>query len=74
MPRSKSPFPGVRSQLLIPEDIRARLSLALYSPAEQRVPYGAYSSLVTQLLRGWLDERDLIRNPINPENLHETKV
>jgi hypothetical protein len=62
MPRPKNPFPGIRSQILIPEDVRARLSLALYSPAEQRVPYGAYSSLVTQLLRDWLDARDQIIN------------
>lgn len=58
MPRPKNPFPGIRSQILIPEDVRARLSLALYSPAEQRVPYGAYSALVTQLLREWLEARD----------------
>lgn len=58
MPRPKNPFPGVRSQILLPEDVRARLSLALYSPAERRVPYGAYTQLVTQLVREWLDARD----------------
>lgn len=58
MPRPRNPFPGVQTQVLIPEDVRARLSLALYSPAEQRVPYGAYSKLITQLLRDWLAARD----------------
>lgn len=37
--------------LAIPEDIRAMLDLRLYSELEGRVPHGAYSAYICQLIR-----------------------
>lgn len=41
----------------IPASIHARVQLELYSQLEGRVPYGATSDLVSQLLTQWLDSR-----------------
>lgn len=38
----------------LPEDIRSRLDLHLWSDAEQRVPKGAYRELIVRLLREYL--------------------
>jgi len=37
----------------IPEELRARMEIHLYSPAEQRIPYGAQGKLITRLLQDY---------------------
>ena len=42
--------PPVRIQLNLPQDLKTRLDLLLYSPSQQRVPYGAYTEFFTARL------------------------
>jgi hypothetical protein len=42
----------------LPEDIRGRIDLHLWSEVEQRVPKGAYQKLIVQLLREYFKSRD----------------
>lgn len=44
--------------LAIPEDIRAKLDLHLWSEVEGRIPKGAYSKLIIQLLTDYLSKRE----------------
>jgi len=47
-----------RLEFNIPSSLHARLETLLHSELEQRVPYGAYSTLITQLLRDWVEARE----------------
>jgi hypothetical protein len=49
----------VRVHNAIPESIYNRTQIILYSELEGRVPYGAMSTLVSSLLRDWLETREL---------------
>lgn len=57
MPRPKKIDRPVRIDVNIPSSIHARVQLELYSQLEGRVPYGATSNLVTELLTDWLAKR-----------------
>ena len=41
------------------ETLLARVDLLLFSELESRVPKGAYQKLINELLRRWLDSREL---------------
>ena len=54
MARSKMTIRPVRLELALPEDLYARAAIVLFSDVEQRIPYGAWSGLFTELLRIYL--------------------
>lgn len=51
VPRPRKLTPTVRFDIRLPQDLAARLQLALYSPSVGRVPHGALSDLFAALLR-----------------------
>ena len=56
MPKPKSIDPGVSKNISIPESVVSRVDSVLFSYTEARVPHGAYSRLITMLLRQWLQK------------------
>ena len=50
MSRPPSILRSSKINLCLPEDLRARLDLLLYSDSEKRVPQGAYQRFFTNLL------------------------
>ena len=50
MPRPKKTLRPVYKNISLPEDLVAQVELSLWSELEQRVPFGAWSGLVQQLL------------------------
>jgi len=57
MPRVKRVDRPVRLEITLPESVSAAVELELFSDIEGRVPYGARSKLIEQLLRQWLSSR-----------------
>lgn len=51
MPKPRRTVRPTYLNLALPEDVRALLDLRLYSPLEGRVPHGAYSAYIAQLIR-----------------------
>jgi hypothetical protein len=51
MPKPRRTVRPTYLNLSIPEDLRSRLDLRLYSPLEGRVPHGAYAEFINNLLR-----------------------
>ncbi len=51
MPRPRKTLRPTYLNLALPEDIRARMDLLLFSPLEGRVPHGAYSRFICDLIR-----------------------
>lgn len=51
MPRPKSAVPKHLLKAMIPQELRARLDLLLYSELEARVPLGRYSEFITERLQ-----------------------
>ena len=49
--------------LWVPEDLRARLDLLLFSDLEGRVPFGAYTNFYSELLRTRLESVELDLSP-----------
>lgn len=47
-------------KLSIPTELHTEVVRHLYSAVEGRVPYGAWSRLITNLLRVWMRERDKV--------------
>ena len=45
--------------MALPEDVRARLDLELYSETESRVPHGAYQQFFLARLRDYFNSRPL---------------
>lgn len=66
MPRPRSPHALIQTQILMPEDLRGRMMLSLYSPTEQRVPYGAVSNFINNLIREFFEREDQARRHPNP--------
>jgi hypothetical protein len=44
----------IKLEISLPESLRGRLDLLLWSPTEGRIPQGAYSALIVQLLKDHL--------------------
>jgi len=55
MPRRKNITPSASIHLHIPEDVKARLDLFLYSEVESRVPVGAYQAFFQQRIQEFFD-------------------
>lgn len=51
MPRAKNTVPTLQLNVAIPTDLMAKLELFLYSEVEGKVPHGAKSELIVNLLR-----------------------
>ena len=51
MGRPKKAIRPIEKNISLPEDICARVDLMLYSELEQRVPHGAWSRYITELIR-----------------------
>lgn len=47
----------------IPESLRTRMDLLLFSEVEGRVPHGAYSEYICRLIREDLDKQRSIESP-----------
>lgn len=55
MPKPLAILRPSRLETSLPEDLRARLDLHLFSEVEGRVPQGAYQRLIVSLLRDYLE-------------------
>lgn len=58
MPRTPRLMRPVRKNLAVPEDIAARVDLELFSELEGRVPHGAWSNFVAEVLREHFRRKD----------------
>lgn len=58
MPRRPNIETPIKLEVSLPESLRGRLDLHLWSVAEGRVPRGAYSSLVQRLIKDYLDKME----------------
>lgn len=56
-------LPFDRVLIHIPIDLRAKMSLELYSELEGRIPYGKQSALIAQLLREHFESERLDLQP-----------
>ena len=65
MPRPKNAIPSVEKKISIPSDVVARIDLELHSEIEGKVPHGAWGTLVTTLLRRYLETLP----PVPPKDL-----
>ena len=63
MPKPKLLDPGVSKNISIPQSVVEQVDALLYSQIESRVPHGAYSRLVTMLLRDWLGRLPALTEP-----------
>jgi hypothetical protein len=52
--RPKNLDKSIPIEIPIPESVYSRVQLELFSPLENRVPYGAMGKLITKLLSDWL--------------------
>jgi hypothetical protein len=57
MPRPARTDRPVEKHLSLPASIVAQVDLQLFSQLEGKVPHGAWSALMEQLLREWLTAR-----------------
>lgn len=61
MPRPRKPIRCVAKHVMLPEDVAALVELELFSNAVGRVPYSAWTNLLTELLNEWLEKRGVKR-------------
>ena len=66
MPKPKAIDPGISKNISIPESVVAQVDALLFSPTEARVPHGAYSRLITMLLRQWLEKLPTVEAHVFP--------
>jgi len=59
MPRQPDIFRPIKLTTTLPEDIRAKLDIHLYSDLEGRVPKGAYQQFFIDRIRDFFDTRSL---------------
>lgn len=55
MARRASITPNIQLEIRIPEDLRAKLELHLWSDLEGRVPLGGYSKFFIERLKEYFD-------------------
>lgn len=63
MTRRSNVIPSIKMSLWVPEDLRARLDLILFSDLEGKVPFGAYTTFYAEMLRARLDSVELDLSP-----------
>jgi hypothetical protein len=56
MPRKPNIIPSIRLGTTIPEDLRAKLDLYLFSEIEGRVPQGAYQRFICERIREFFNK------------------
>ena len=66
MPKPKAIDPGISKNISIPESVVAQVDALLFSNTEARVPHGAYSRLITMLLRQWLEKLPTVEVRTSP--------
>ena len=66
MPRRPNIVPAVKIHYYIDSDVWTMMTLHLYSPLEKKVPYGAYSKFISDLIRDYFSKRP------EPENADRT--
>jgi len=54
MPRKKKLIPSKPKTIQIPEDVYNRVELLLMNPSRGKAEFGAWSDLITSLLREWV--------------------
>jgi hypothetical protein len=59
MSRPKAAETQIQINVRIPLTLKQKLDVMLWSNAEERVPYGAYTLLIEHLLRQWLLQQGL---------------
>lgn len=59
MSRRPNPVPSTQLNLALPLDVHTKLSLHLFSELEQRVPHGAYSRFIVELIRRYFADEHL---------------
>lgn len=47
----------VRVEVQLPQSVHSKLQIELYSEVEGRVPHGAFSNLMKELVSAWLRTR-----------------
>lgn len=57
MGRRKNITPSIEKTICLPIDLVVKVDLVLYSELEDRVPFGAWQKLITELLNRWLTEQ-----------------
>lgn len=59
MPAGRPPkiMRPVKLSTVLPEDLRAKLDIHLYSAVEGRVPHGAYSKFLSERVREFFDQQ-----------------
>ena len=60
MPRVKKIDRPKRVEVQLPESIKLKVDMELYSELEGKVPFGKFSELVAELLGDWLKERGIM--------------
>lgn len=50
MPKPRRTIRPTQLNVSIPENLRAKIDLLLFSPVENRVPHGAYSAYICRLI------------------------
>ena len=63
MPRRPNIIPKHKLTLWVPEDLKARMDLKLFSSLEGKIPLGSYTDYFAQLLRQDLDWEVLDLSP-----------
>ncbi len=54
MPRTRHTSPPTRIVICLPETLKAEVDLLLFDPVRGKRQYGAFSGLVSKLLRDWI--------------------
>ena len=71
MPRRRtSPRPRA-IHVNIPEDVLAQLDEKLYDPSRGKPIYGGYTTIVTHLLRKWLEDPSILPIELIEETIPE---
>ena len=60
MPRPLKVDRPRQCQVYLPESIHSKVQTELYSELEGRVPHGAFTGLITELVTAWLKSRGVI--------------
>ena len=60
MPRIKKLDRPVLVRAYIPQSIHDRMSIELYSELEGKIPHGAQTDLITELVTNWLKTRGVM--------------
>jgi hypothetical protein len=66
MARQKNVIPTIEKKLQIAADLCARMELELYSDVEEKIPYGAQSEFINNLIREHYKRIDAVAAAVAP--------